>query len=109
MAEKKVNKLKKKEEKEEKKKLYLAYSKDPSLNPDPKKIKVTPDGELVRDLKKAKAKRQKKLNRVMPTKAERKARKKERKEVKMAARKEAARLKAREGAIRNKGEQGGEA
>ncbi|UZJ55893.1 hypothetical protein CBS101457_005213 [Exobasidium rhododendri] len=102
MSEKKENKLKKKAEKEEKKKRYLAMRADPSLNPDPKKFQITPEGKLVREVKKEKAKRQKKLNRVMPTKAERKARKKEKKEVKMAARKEAARIKAREGALKNK-------
>lgn len=100
MAAKKERKQKTKEEKEARKQSLLAMKGIPDGNG---KIKqITEDGETVRARKRQKAKRQKKLTTVMPPKAERKARKKERKALKVVARKEAGIKKAREGAAKSK-------
>lgn len=100
MAAKKERKQKAKEEKEARKQALLAMKGVPDENG---KIKhITEDGETVRARKRQKAKRQKKLTFVMPPKAERKAAKKERKALKVAARKELAIKRTREGAAKNK-------
>jgi len=101
MAEKKERKSKKKAEKLEKTAKYLATKNDPNIAPEIK-AQITPDGGNVQDKKKEKAERQKKLNKVLPPKAERKARKKEEKEIKWAAKKEAAKVKAKEAAVQKK-------
>jgi NCAIR mutase (PurE)-related protein len=102
MTLKRERKKKVKEKKEAKRKALLEKRDQGIPDENGKKVVVNDDGKTPREVKKAKAKRVAKLTRVMPTKAERKARKKEKKIIKMAARKEAAKIKARAGAAKNK-------
>jgi hypothetical protein len=100
MALKKEMKLKKKAEEEARKKRNLELRDVPDENG--KRRQITAEGLTLREVQKKKAKRLAKLKRVMPTKEVRKAAKKERKALKLAARKQKAIERAKEGAAKNK-------